>query len=310
MFRKLRIFYHDNKIKIWTTIGIIVLIYVIIRLLNSGIKISNDKKMQQNNINIIQNQTTYLPSSQSTIMSDGELSEQTIKEDTDIIKQFVQYGNEKKIEEAYNLLSQDCKNEMFKTVDDFAYKYFNDIFSRTRNYDLETWDTSKGNAMYKMKYLNDIMATGKIEEQYIEDYITIVKENQEKRLNINKFVGKYEINKTTEKNGLQVKVLNRYAFYDYEEYELEISNKSGQTIILDTKQDTESVYVKSTKGVKYHWFGNSVSDEELKLNAEESRKVRVRFNKMYSSQNKDKEICFTDVIFNQNNKAIEVQVNV
>lgn len=308
MLRKFRIYYNNNKHKIWAVIGIIIFIYVIIRLINFGIR---KNKEQQNMIeNLNSAETTYLPSSKQPVISEKKIDEEELEKDTEIINKFVQYGNEKNVEKAYDLLSQDCKKEVYKTIDEFYEKYFKKIFDQTRNYDLETWDTNQNKIVYKMKYLNNIMATGKIEEEYIEDYITVVKDNKEKKLNINKYIGKTVVEKTTEKENIKIEVINKYTYYDYEEYEIIVTNNNNQTIILDTKNKTDTVYVKCKNGKKYRWFGNSISDEHLKLESNENQKIKIKFNKDYDSNNNANLMYFTDVQFNNDNRKVEIMVKI
>ena len=45
MLRKLRILYHNNKTKIWLILGIIIFVYVIIRMFNAQIKKENEEKI-------------------------------------------------------------------------------------------------------------------------------------------------------------------------------------------------------------------------------------------------------------------------
>lgn len=307
MLRKFRIYYHNNKHKIWTVIGIIIFIYVIIRVINFSIRKNNEQQNMIENLN--STETTYLPSSKEPVISGKKIDEEELEKDTEIISKFVQYGNEKNVEKAYDLLSQDCKKEEYKTIDEFNEKYFKKIFDQTRNYDLETWDTNQNKIVYKMKYLNNIMATGKIEEEYIEDYITVVKENKEKKLNINKYIGKTAVEKTTEKENVKIEVINKYTYYDYEEYEIIVTN-NNQTIILDTKNKTDTVYIKCKNGKKYRWFGHSISDEQLKLEPNENKKIKIRFNKDYDSNNKANSMYFTDVQFNNDNRKVEIMVKI
>lgn len=298
MLRKIRLFYYNNKQIIWVSLGIIVFVYVIIRIINYNIRIDNEKQLAEQNSqvnSVSQSNTAYLPSKTTPIMSDSEVSEDTLESDTQIIQKFIDCGNSNDVEGAYNLLSQDCKDEMFSDINRFYNNYFKNIFAQKRSYDLETWSSYGDYVTYRVKYLNDIMATGNINDEFIEDYFTVITENKEKKLNINQFIKKYEINKTSNLEGLEVAVLNQYVYYDYEQYEITFTNNSDKNITIDSKDNTETVYLTDTNGVKYSWFGNEVPNEYLTLKPGDSRTFRIKFNKLYNINRKDNSIYFEDI---------------
>ena len=308
MLRKLRLLYYNNKEKIWVVIGIIALVIVIIQIINNRIKKNKEEELANINSNIDYSNQTYLPSKSSPIISGSEVSEENLEEDTNIIQEFIDYGNSNNVEAAYNLLSQECKEEMFSTIDQFYEFYFKDVFSEKRSYELDMWDSTATRVTYRIKYLNDIMATGKVNEEFIEDYITVVEKNDEKKLNINEFIDKIEMEKEKSIEGLEASVIAKYYYYDYEIFEIEFKNNSSEQIILDSKDDTESVYIKDTNGVKYSWFGNEIANQDLVLGSGESIKLKLKFNKLYNQERKDDTINFTDILLNNEIKTLEINL--
>lgn len=308
MLRKLRILYHNNKTKIWLILGIIIFVYVIIRMFNAQIKKENEEKIN-NGTNQNFQVTTYLPSSQTSVMTNSSTTKENVKKDTEIIKNFIDFCKDNNIEEAYNLLSQQCKDELYKNINDFYNKYYKNIFNEKRSYDIENWASSK-NITYKVKYLNDIMSSGTVNDEYIEEYITVVTENNEKKLNINQFIGKEELNLKRETDNLNITVVNKYVYYDYEEYEIIFENNTDKNIILDTKENTESVYIEDTKDVKYTWFGNEVPNSYLNLNSGESKRLRLKFNEIYTGKKTDSTIYLTDVNIDGQEEKATIKINV
>lgn len=308
MLRKLRILYHNNKTKIWLILGIIIFVYVIIRMFNAQIKKENEEKIN-NGTNQNFQVTTYLPSSQTSVMTNSSTTKENVKKDTEIIKNFIDFCNDNNIEEAYNLLSQQCKDELYKNINDFYNKYYKNIFNEKRSYDIENWASSK-NITYKVKYLNDIMSSGTVNDEYMEEYITVVTENNEKKLNINQFIGKEELNLKRETDNLNITVVNKYVYYDYEEYEIIFENNTDKNIILDTKENTESVYIEDTKDVKYTWFGNEVPNSYLNLNSGESKRLRLKFNEIYTGKKTDSTIYLTDVNIDGQEEKATIKINV
>ena len=308
MLRKLRILYHNNKTKIWLILGIIIFVYVIIRMFNAQIKKENEEKIN-NGTNQNFQVTTYLPSSQTSVMTNSSTTKENVKKDTEIIKNFIDFCNNNNIEEAYNLLSQQCKDELYKNINEFYNKYYKNIFNEKKSYDIENWASSK-NITYKVKYLNDIMSSGTVNDEYIEEYITVVTENNEKKLNINQFIGKEELNLKRKTDNLNITVVNKYVYYDYEEYEIIFENNTDKNIILDTKENTESVYIEDTKDIKYTWFGNEVPNSYLNLNSGESKRLRLKFNEIYTGKKTDSTIYLTDVNIDGQEEKATIKINV
>ena len=308
MLRKIRLFYYNNKNKIWFALGICILVYAIIQIINYNIR-KNNLEVANNGENDASN-VQYTPSTTNPVMTDSKISDNKLKNDTDIIEQFVNYGNENNVEGAYSLLSEDCKNEMFSTIDMFYNNYFKDVFSEKKSYELETWSAYKGKVTYRIKYIRDIMATGTIDNEFIEDYFTVIEENEEKKLNINEFIDKSQMDKKGRVEGLDVSIINKYIYYDYEEYEFVFTNNSDKQITIDSKDNTETIYIEDNNNVKYTWFGNEVPNEYLTLNPGESRTFRIKFNKLYNTERDDKSINFTDIRKDGEEEILNLEISV
>lgn len=314
MLRKIRLFYHNNKQKILVTIGIVIFVLAIIQIINAILRNNREEELsnKNNESSIISSGSskneTYLPSKTDSIISDSKVPKDRLEEDTKVIESFVNFGNNNDLEGAYNLLSQDCKDEMYQTIDRFNEFYFKNIFTEKRSYDLENWDSTGSRTTYRIKYLNDIMATGTINEEFIQDYITVIEENGEKKLNINEFINKVNLEKKGQVEGLEAVVTAKYNYYDYVEYDITFKNTTQETIVLDSKNNTESVYLEDQRGVNYSWFGNEIANEKLTLNGGESVSLRIKFNKLYNQNREDNKINFTNVIINNEEKNLEIDV--
>lgn len=314
MLRKIRLFYYNNKEKILVTIGIIIFVLAIIQIINAVLRNNREEELnnKNNESSIISSGSskneTYLPSRTDSIISDSKVSKDKLEEDTKVIESFVNFGNANDVEGAYNLLSQDCKDEMFQTIDRFNEFYFKNIFTEKKSYDLENWDSAGNRTTYRIKYQNDIMATGMVNEEFIEDYITVIEENGERKLNINEFIDKVELEKKGDIEGLEATVTARYNYYDYVEYDITFKNTTQGEIIIDTKDNTESVYLEDERGVNYSWFGNEIANEKLTLNGGESIDLKIKFNKLYNQNREDNKINFADLIINGEQKKLEIDV--
>ena len=191
-------YYYRNKLEIWKTIGVIAFILIIIQLMNRMVKLQH----QQNNagavnaVNNTINNNDYSDNEQvkNSIITNSKVQDQNSSNNLEIIEKFIDYCNKKNIEEAYKLIGKDCKERIFPTINDFYNNYYKDIFTETKSYKLENWYSYNGKVTYKVKIKKDIMSTGQVNSGYIEDYFTVLKENDELKINIKGFIYKENIN--------------------------------------------------------------------------------------------------------------------
>ncbi len=193
---KLLRFYNQNRGMIIAIIGTIALIIIIIQILNSLVKQKRDNEKQNviaNQANSSTNSTTISPSNTSVI--NGK-TVKDIENDNLIIKQFVEYCNEGKIENAYNMLSNACKERIYPSLERFKTMYVDRNFSINRMYSLENWYSTQSFATYYIKYTEDVLATGNVNaSNTLADYITIAKSEGQEGLNISGYIGYKERNK-------------------------------------------------------------------------------------------------------------------
>ena len=219
-----------------------------------------------------------------------------MKSDLDIINKFMEYCNEGSIEKAYNLLSDDCKEVLFETKEDFKDNYYDSIFNKeTKLYTVENWTSNT----YKVNISNNILATGKITNNFM-DYFTVVKENDEYKLNIKNYIGKENINKETENNNIKIKILKKDIYMDYEIYDIQIMNNSDDNILLDTKRNTKTVYLQDSKNVKYYAYTNEVIDNDFIVRKGKMKNIRIKFSSGFSSNRKIEYMIFSDLVLNFN----------
>ena len=311
MLHKFRKFYYDNKTKIWRGILIIASIFIIIQLANYLIKIrsenlvNNTNNIGSQNLNVMNNTTgntnTFITSNISGVT--GEMiSESILTEANEVIENFISACNNGNIEEAYSYLSDECKQELYTDVNQFKKLYFDDIFGgNKKNASIENWILNT----YKVDITEDIMATGNANGIKTQDYMTVVEEDDEIKLNINSFVGIEESDKEQTVENIKFTIMNKKTYVDYEEYELQVENNTGSRILLDSKQSTQSIYVLDDNQTKYYSYSNEILSEFLSINNGFSTRLTIKFYKSYSLDNPTSDIVFSDVILNYNDNIGE-----
>ena len=175
----LRRFYYQNKNKIWKVMLIIALTLGIIYFLdNTALERNSDKNVNIDEEMYKNDQTQIYISNQSAI-SGSTVTEKEVNKINKTISKFLEYCKNGKKEEAYNMLSNDCKSKEFNTIEQFQNKYIKDRFSKDDIFEVQPWMGET----YKISISKDALATGEINSNKKIDYITIIEENEEKKLN-------------------------------------------------------------------------------------------------------------------------------
>lgn len=288
-------FYNQNRKKIFKIILIIVLIIGLIQLFNYFAKISSKNKYKKEERFNNTEEYKQLNSDKSLVSGENITNKKTQK-DLNIINEFIEYCNNKNIDLAYNLLTEECKEVMFPTVQDFYNIYYLDIFNNgNKTYTVDNWN---GN-VYQIRYSEDILASGNLQTENIkQDYITVQKYNDETRLNINNYIERKDVNKLTEYKDVKIKVKSIDVYMDYEIYNLNVENNSQNTILLDTSDDVQSIYLLDGKNMKYEFYGNEIVKNKLIIKSKFANDLSIKFNCSYSSNRKIKNLVFSKLVLN------------
>lgn len=307
-------FFNQNRIRIIVTILIVVFIILIIQVINYILKQQDD--------NVVPTEPEIVDTSRPTesVISGEELPEETTDTNLNVISQFVEYCNKKQYENAYNLLTQDCKDELFNTLDLFVSNYCNQIFTSPMTYQLELWYAAASTYTYRITYFTDnLLATGNANPTDTkDDYITIISSSDGDRLNVNNFIEKDEINnsQTAEETSITIAVNDRYIYRDYEIYNITISNNTDKTILISDGVNSNDICLVDTNEVEYNSILNEVPLVNLELEPGISKTIEIRFNKMYNLYRTIDHMSFKNIIldkqtYEQNaENAARVSINI
>ena len=295
---KLLRYWNQNKRKILITIAVIALIIIIIQIANSVIKRRNEKDRNEIKQGTVANDITK---PNESIISQDKLTEKETKENSDFIEQFVSFCNQKKADDAYRLLSDDCKNELYPTKELFISNYMNQIFEETVNYELQLWYTVSNCYTYRITYNkgNLLQTGGQGNSGNFLDYITLLKQNGEYKLNINKFIRKQILSKQGSSNGIDVTINSKCIYVDYEIYNMTIQNNTQNTILLNDGTDANNF---SLIGRNNSTFSSVISElpiSSLTLNPQYRKTVDIKFNKIYMTRSELEAMQMTNIYLNK-----------
>lgn len=287
----------QNKKKILIIIGAFVGVAIMVQVLNGFAKesLENSKTTNENNNTNSNTSTVYQPN--KTIMSNTVIKESTAKDNTEIIDKFIQYCKNGNIEEAYNLLTPECKEKYYSSVETFEDDYCKSIFSDKENYNIQSWMNYMDTYTYKVRFTENLLATGKSNSDTIQDYITIVNTENGLKLNINSFVLREKIEKKVKNNNINIEVTYKDINIEKEEYLISVTNNTNTDIMLDSLETTEGISLfGSNTEATYQAITNELGKYDVTVPSGNTKYIKVKFYKQYNPRRTSNKIIFSDII--------------
>jgi len=252
-----------------------------------------------------------------SVITGQVISEETTDANMTIVKQFVDYCNNKNYDEAFNMLSEDCKNEFEKEINNFINDFYNKVFSSKRTYKLELMFKKNNMYTYKITYYEDnLLATGGSElNKNVEDYITVFKDDNESKVSINGFITKEKINESQKIGDIEVIVNSKKVYRTYETYNITIKNYSGKRILINNSEQPDDICLVDQNGEEYASFINEIPVELLSLATGYQKNLDIKFNKGLNLYRTIEKVKFKNIILDydaylQNKETEKVDISV
>lgn len=260
---KVKNFIKDNKKKII----VVIIIWVIILIINFLLGLRKE--------NIVLN-TTYTPST-SVLNSSSTVPEKDHTTITDIIDKYINYCNNSEYENAYNMLSANCKEEAFSNDINKFTTYIKSIFTEKKRYSVQNYSNYDNTYVYNVKIFNDILASGLTEEEfaYYEEKFAMVKEDDGIKLNVGDFIDRVDLKRVVEDDYSKIRIVSKAIFYDHEEYVLKITNKTDYTMVISSVYEGDEVLL-SLGNINRTMTNSSL---EIALAPGETNEYKVSFSK-------------------------------
>lgn len=285
--------YNKNRTRIWVAI---LAIFIIALIWWAFMNMSNQNKRNgQNTYTTIDTNTLNsitMESQQSALSGNGIT---TNKKGIEAIDNFITYCNFGKIQEAYNLLSKECKEEVYPELSDFQNSYYKHTFgNEKRSVSIQNWIDD----IYKVNFVGDALSTGKYEKDSIlQDYITIVKDNDGNyKLNIHNYIGRKKIDKTGSYDNIQVKVVKKDIYVDYEIYTFEVTNYSDNSIALGDIENLDCSFLSDKNDLKYAASIGELSQGDIAVGNKQTKVMKIKYANKYSSTREIKKIVFPAIV--------------
>lgn len=147
MRRSIKLFFATYGSLLFRIIGVIAIIIFILQGINYLYKENSQNNLKENSIS-------------NRAMMEKQEKLKNEKEDKILISKFLDYCNDKRVEEAYNILSEECIKENYQTLEKFSKEYVAEIFTYKKDYEIEL-----ENDLYKITIIDGILESGSVENR-------------------------------------------------------------------------------------------------------------------------------------------------
>lgn len=291
---------NQNRKIILLIIAFVVFILLIIRALNAILEEQKDKNNDTSVITNEQLKEKQIQNSRDTITSNKKVNKTDAKNNYELISTFIDYGNNLKIDEAYNLLTDECKENVYPNIEVFRKTYIDVVFKQNKQANIQSWIQNGNYYTYLVNYTGDILSTGDYtKEAEFQDYITIDKDKQ--KLNVNRYIGRKQINKQTNQKDIKFNINYIDIFKDYEVYNLTVSNLNNFPIILDNLAYVDNTYIETNKKTKINCSNYEAGKNSFNFEKGVSKNIKLKFYKQYNKDITDEKMIFSKAILNIEN---------
>lgn len=278
--------YNQNRKTILIIILVIVAVIILLQLLNYLTKKNIENKE-------VSNTTVENKYGKNYEAVTGERKEDaTYSTQTNVIKNFLDACVNGDTETAYNLISDDCKNALYPSINNFIDGYYNINFKDKKiSYNYQAWS---GNT-YKIEFRENILSTGMYSDSaYKEEYYTL----DGNKLNISGYVKKEEINAEEQKQNITITVDNLEYYRDYLVCNISVFNQTDNDILLDSLENAENITLMDSNEVEFTYYNDELDESEIKVYKGQLMQISLKFNVVYRENLDIRKINFKNIIKN------------
>ncbi len=307
-------FYNENRLTFWIIILIILFIIFLLHFFNGLAREESKRNYEasknRENSNTTQASINKEKETTKPIISGEEISNTKKTNNNNIIESFLNYCKNSQIDEAYNLLSSNCKEVYYNSKEDFKKRYCDTIFKSDKEYKYELWSSGKIDT-YRIKIFDDILSTGNAKNgKFTEDYYTVVKEDGENKLNINNYIGRQYIKQTASKENLNINIEYVDMFKENYTYKVKIKNSGNKDIILDTRSKTNSTYLTNSYDTKFTGLLYENIKSDLEVKAGEEKELNLKFNVVFRNDLNIQKMVFSDICLDKSNPSQKTEIEI
>ena len=290
--KKLGTILYNNRYLIGVVFFAVITFFIIISALNgvmNGYLVSDSETAKE--LAKVENDKLEVHTS-----DDKYISVDTAKENKNIINEFVEALNNQEYEKAWDYLSDNCKQEVFmNNANNFLQYYVSRYVPEKRIIGLDLYKKYKDKDIYKVSFHEDALSNGKVQTAKNSDYIVV--DEKEKKIGVNGFIEKFEINKSEEYNNVKIEVLTRSMYVEKEEIRVKVTNnKQDKKIHLVRTTDAYSICLQKENGAKTAASQSEIKPYYLDYEPGQEQEFTIKFNQRINTGNPVKRLVFSGII--------------
>ena len=306
MFNVLNYFKDNRKKVIIIAICILVIIYAI----KVYFEYSNEENNEHNSNSSSSNSTTAIVKNEvinNTAVNNikNTIAEKQVTSSSGAINKFVDYCNSNNTDGAYNMLTDDCKSVVFNNnKQEFIDKYEQSFFDKAKVCKITSLGKGDGtHDVYKVTLSEDPLTTGVTDKSQSKvDYITVVNIDGNYKLNISNFIKKEPLNVNKRNSYMEITVLDRLVYADYEIYTINVKNEILVDFLLDDMTSDIKTYLEDSEGNKFKIMNNEYTSETVRVPNGKEANISLKFDRKFLNNNKEiKKLIFSRIkVINRN----------
>ena len=236
--------------------------------------------------------TSYKP--HTAIMDNTEVPKKDQESIENLIHEYIEYCNNKDYEKAYNMLSDECRENLYPTIDDFKL-YIDKIFDEKKIYTIQNYSNVDNKYIYEVNIFEDILATGLTGKEDLRMYsekFVITKENNKLSLAVRNFIGNTENHQIYEDNYIKVEITEVIQAYETQKYKVKLTNRTENTIVLADQTERYEIMLElnnENRNIENIPFGG------IYLNPYETKEMEFEFVKFVDEEDQAKSMIFNAV---------------
>lgn len=319
LFKVLSNFKDERKVFIIIAV-VIILIISLIKIINNNIKNQNynSSSSSTNTTTAINaNNTTYSGSyysNNSTNTNQNNISSQeySITTPADCINVFIYYCNNNQVDKAYSMLTDECKELIYTTKDSFYKDYYMKIFNGSEK-EVSYVKNKYNSNVYKLTIKEDPLATGGVDESTnIIDTVTAVNVNGTYKVNVSNLIQKEDLNINKSNSYIDVTIVDKVVYTDYELYTIKIKNKTKADIILSEMINKTDISIQDGNEDSHYIDIDEYIKEQATIVSGNELTFNLKIKKVYNNVNA-KKIVFSKIrvinkLYYDNNSVIKNEV--
>ncbi len=295
--------YNRNRKKIWSVITIISIVLGIIYFMNYLAAREQEELLNsyipqiEEDDDIISNDENFILGEEESVTTGNSLSQKD-KDNITYIEMFYNYLISGDISNAYNMLSEYSKEEVYQTQEEFE-KYYVDEYNINKNTitSIKNWS----NDIFICTTKINPLLTGEKNEDSKDDYITVVEENDEYKLNLKGLVSVNEnITRSENSEYFTANIVKEVQYMNYTEYTYSITNNTNKTIALTDTATVDNIYIVDKNGIEHEVYSHELIQSELIIDGNETKTITLKYYSAYLSDKKIEYNVFEEVILDYN----------